>query len=99
MNRNSTFEKAKKMKVLYLLSILPMIQVFIFCYVPMYGVIIAFKDFNSGLGFLASPWNNFEHFRMLFSSLSFIKVLKNTIIISCLRIIIGFPAPIIFALY
>jgi putative aldouronate transport system permease protein len=70
----------------------------IFSYGPMYGIIIAFKDFSPGLGIWESPWNNFEHFKRLFTDFLFIRALKNTIIISLLKIVISFPAPILFAL-
>ncbi len=64
----------------------------------MYGVIISFKNFSPGLGIWESPWNNFDHFKRLFTDFMFIRALKNTIIISLLKILISFPAPIIFAL-
>ncbi len=61
-------------------------------------VIISFKDFSPGLGIWDSPWNNFEHFKRLFTDFLFIRALKNTLIISILKIAIAFPAPIIFAI-
>jgi len=64
----------------------------------MYGVIIAFKDFNISKGIIGSEWNDFMHFRVMFSMPGFLRVLKNTLIISFLRILFGFPAPIILAL-
>jgi putative aldouronate transport system permease protein len=77
---------------------LPIIQLVIFKYMPMYGVIIGFKDFNPVLGIMDSPWNNFEHFKRLFGSFLFKRVLTNTVEISLLRLVIGFPTTIIFAL-
>ena len=70
----------------------------VFKYIPIYGVIIAFKDFNFQRGMLHSPWNNFEHFRWLFQDPFFYRTLFNTFYISVLRIIFSFPAPIILAL-
>ena len=64
----------------------------------MYGVVIAFKDFKPVKGILGSEWNNFQHFKDLFSSVGFFRVFKNTIYISLLRLAFGFPAPIILAL-
>jgi len=65
----------------------------------MYGVIIAFKNFRIADGILGSNWNNFEHFRLLlFESYTFKRVFFNTLEISLLRLIVGFPAPIILAL-
>jgi putative aldouronate transport system permease protein len=90
--------KAGKYRSLYILLLFPIIYVFIFNYIPMYGVIIAFKDFKMGLGIIGSEWNNFEHFRELFTDYFFIRVLRNTLIINFYKIIFGFPAPIILAL-
>ncbi len=64
----------------------------------MYGILIAFKNFSPGLGIWDSPWNNFEHFKRLFSDFLFLRALQNTVVISLLKIIIVFPAPIIFAI-
>ncbi|MFV0502650.1 MAG: ABC transporter permease [Lachnospirales bacterium] len=82
-----------------LLMLLPsLIFLFIFCYLPMYGVIIAFKDYNSVLGILGSPWVGLKHFNIFFSSPMFITTLKNTLLLSVESLIFGFPIPIIFAL-
>lgn len=96
--KNLRWIQVKKMKILYFMLLLPVIHLFIFHYIPFYGILIAFKDFSPGKGIMNSPWNNFEHFKFLFSDFLFIRALKNTIIISLLKLVIGFPAPIIFAL-
>ena len=96
--RQEKIHRIKKMRLLYLLFLIPLIQLVIFRYIPIYGLIIAFKDFRYGLGFWRSPWNNFAHFRVLFDSPFFGRILRNTIIISLMRIGFGFPAPIILAL-
>ncbi|MEK3888606.1 ABC transporter permease [Bacillus sp. FSL K6-3431] len=96
--KQSNWQQMKKMKLLYIMLLFPMVMLFIFSYIPMYGVIIAFKDFSPGLGIWNSPWNNFEHFIRLFDDFMFIRALKNTLVISLLKILISFPAPIIFAL-
>lgn len=70
----------------------------IFCYVPMYGIIIAFKNFMPLKGIWGSPWVGLEHFQNLFSSTFFADILKNTVWISLLKLVFGFPAPIILAL-
>ncbi|MEH7179290.1 ABC transporter permease [Neobacillus vireti] len=90
--------RVKKMKSLYLMMLIPMAMLFVFNYIPMYGVIIAFKNFSPGLGIMDSPWNNFEHFKRLFSDFLFLRAFQNTVFISLLKIIIVFPAPIIFAI-
>lgn len=101
VNRNKMAEKwakAKKMKLLYLFLLFPLAHIIIFSYLPMYGIQIAFKDFIAGDGIIASKWNNFAHFKLLFESPGFFEVLKNTLKISGLRILFGYPAPIILAL-
>lgn len=70
---------------------------FIFHYIPMYGVQIAFKDFYATQGIMGSPWVGFEHFQRFFDSYYFWRLLKNTLILSLYQLIL-FPLPIIFAL-
>lgn len=86
---------------LYIL-ILPVIAYYIlFCYKPLYGVIIAFKNYRPALGIMESPWADhfgLQHFIDFFSSYYFVRILKNTVKISISTLLIGFPAPIIFAL-
>ncbi len=88
-------------KGLYIM-ILPVLAYYIiFCYKPMYGAIIAFKDFNPVDGILHSPWakmSGLQNFYDFFQSAYFFRVLKNTLNISVISIIFGFPAPIILAL-
>ena len=81
------------------LMMLPVIAYYIaFCYKPMYGAIIAFKDFSPGLGIWGSEWVGLENFIDFFSGTDFKRVLFNTLNISIQSIIFGFPAPIILAL-
>ena len=98
MARREWWRRARRMKLLYLAFALPFVALVIFRYVPIYGIIIAFKDFNIGKGFWKSEWNNFENFRLLFESRYFWRILRNTIVISVLKILFGFPAPIILAI-
>ncbi|MEA4889620.1 MAG: ABC transporter permease subunit [Clostridiaceae bacterium] len=82
-----------------LLMLLPTIFcLLIFNYAPIYGLIIAFKDYSISKGILDSRWVGFENFRKLFITPSFSEVFRNTIWISFLRILFGFPAPILLAL-
>ena len=69
-----------------------------FHYLPMYGVIIAFKDFSPGLGIMGSEWVGLEHFKLFFGSDYAWRVIRNTLQISFYTLIWGFPAPIILAL-
>jgi putative aldouronate transport system permease protein len=70
----------------------------IFHYGPMYGAIIAFKDFTPVKGILGSDWVGLKHFEEFFGSYYFLRVLKNTVLISLYTLIFEFPAPIILAL-
>lgn len=72
--------------------------ILIFNYLPMYGVLMAFQDYNLFKGFFASDWAGTKHFEMFFNSPDFFRVIRNTIVISLLKLLIGFPAPIILAL-
>lgn len=72
----------------------------LFCYWPMYGVVIAFKDFNISKGILGSPWATplLKHFDSLVNSYYFPRLLRNTFIISIEQLVLSFPLPIVFAL-
>jgi len=84
--------------VLYLM-VLPVIAYYIiFCYVPMYGVVIAFLDYDPGWGIANSDWVGLLNFVDFFESKNFLLLLKNTLTISLCTLVFGFPAPIIFAL-
>lgn len=81
------------------LFLLPAIIWFLtFCYYPMYGALLAFKDFKYNLGIIGSPWVGFKYFEYFLSDPKFYEVLRNTLAISFLKLIFGFPAPIILAL-
>jgi len=83
---------------LWTFMIVPLVYVIIFSYVPMYGVQLAFKKFDFGLGIWGSPWVGFEHFQKFFTSYMFERVMVNTLRISILGTVLSFPVPIIFAL-
>jgi len=83
----------------YYLMLAPAIVCFIvFNYVPMYGVIMAFKNYRFVDGIIGSPWIGLENFSQLFNDIFFWRILRNTLIISGLHIVFGFPAPIVLAL-
>lgn len=82
-----------------LLLILPvLIYYIIFHYIPMYGVIIAFKNFSASKGIIGSSWAGFKWFKQFFKSIYFGRVVRNTILINIYSLLWGFPIPIIFAL-
>jgi putative aldouronate transport system permease protein len=95
---HSIWNEYKKCKYLFLLLIPVIVYFFIFHYLPMYGVIIAFKDFSPLKGIIRSDWIGLKHFRKLFSGMYFLPVLRNTLIISFSKLLFGFPAPIILCL-
>ena len=86
------------MRVFYLLLVPAVALLIVFKYVPMYGVGIAFVDYNIVKGILGSAWNNFKWFEWVFNDHFFWRVLRNTVILSLLRLALGFPAPILLAL-
>ena len=83
---------------LYLMLLLPVIWLFIFCYLPMTGIQIAFKDFKIRQGIWGSSWVGFENFERFFTSYQFTRVLKNTLLISLYSLVASFPLPIVLAL-
>ena len=85
-------------KGLYLLIIPVVVYLIIFNYVPMAGIVLGFERFTPKNGVYMSEWVGLKHFTTFFSSVFFVRVLKNTLILSLYSIIFGFPAPIIFAL-
>ena len=88
----------KKHYVLYLLALPAFIHCIIFCYFPMYGIQIAFKEYNGALGIWKSPWVGLEHFERFIKSVQFLSTLKNTLVISFYSIPVGFVTTIAFAL-
>lgn len=83
---------------LQLMVIPALLFIFVFSYIPMYGVLMAFQDYSLFEGFRGSPWVGFKHFEMFFHAPEFWTVIRNTVVISLLKLLIGFPAPIILAL-
>ena len=96
-------EREKKKSVwknwqLYIMCLPAVIYFLIFAYKPMYGIIIAFKNYSMRKGIMGSPWIGFGNFERLFSSYWFPIILKNTLTLSGLTLILGFPIPILLAL-
>lgn len=102
----STLVKLKRQWQSQLMVIPGIIFLFIFSYIPLYGIVAAFKDFEVSLGFWDSPWarnelgqiDPFKYFRRFFEDDLFWASVKNTLIINLLGLLVNFPAPIIFAL-
>ena len=85
-------------KEYYIMLIPGLLFFLVFCYGPMYGLVIAFQDYYPLKGVSQSEWVGFKHFQKLFTDPFFLSVLKNTLIISFYKILICFPAPIILCL-
>ena len=94
-----TWKMYKKHKFLFMMLIPALAYIFIFHYIPMYGITIAFKNFNFSKGILGSEWIGLANFERLFgSSSSFLRVLRNTLVISGMKLIFVFSACIVLAL-
>jgi len=96
--KNYIGKKIWAQRYLMILTLPAVLWMIIFNYVPMYGVIIAFKNYEPYIGFLKSPWVGLANFKELFADPTFISALFNTLKISILKLICGFPAPILFAI-
>ena len=98
-SRFSIWLRSVKVNKALLLMLIPGILYYIlFKYKPMYGVLIAFKEYNLIEGVTGSPWVGMKYFNMTFQSPDFWRVFKNTLILSAYKLIFTFPAPIILAL-
>lgn len=87
-----------KNKYIYILALPVIVYYLIFCYGPMFGIVIAFKRFDIAKGIFASDWVGFKYFTEFFKSIYFPRLMRNTLTISFFDLLFGFPAPIIFAL-
>lgn len=96
--RTERWQRAKQMRTLYLLFLLPLAIFVVFHYLPMYGNIIAFKDFRLGRGFWGSRWVGLQHYEDFFRNPYAWRIIRNTVVISGLKLLFGFPAPILLAL-
>lgn len=91
-------KQIKRSKYLYLIFLLPMVYYMVFHYAPMYGVIVAFKNYNIVKGIWDSPFVGFKHFAKFIVDPYFWKVVRNTFLMSFYNILWGFPIPIILAI-
>lgn len=87
-----------RQRYLFIALIPALIYYIVFHYGSMYGLLIAFKEFNFSKGIIGSPWVGLANFKLFLNSRDFVTVLGNTLTISMMQLIIGFPMPIIFAL-
>ncbi|MFI3102599.1 ABC transporter permease [Streptococcus suis] len=98
LQQASLFDRIKQQKLLLLMLLPGLALTFIFRYIPMYGVLIAFKDYNPLKGVLGSEWIGFEEFTKFLSSPNFGTLLANTLKLSVYGLLLGFLPPIILAI-
>lgn len=98
VKNNKTIKYIWKKRFLYTILLLPFLYYLIFYYYPMYGMVIAFEKFSVVKGIFGSKWVGFENFHLIFGSQKFLEALRNTLAISTLKLVCGFPIPIIIAL-
>ncbi|MBQ3669157.1 MAG: sugar ABC transporter permease [Clostridia bacterium] len=96
--RKLVFRRLKKSRYLYLMIAPVVIWYLVFCYAPMFGLVIAFKEYDMYEGIAKSPFIGLLQFKNFFSSIYFWRLIRNTFLISFYGLIFGFPAPIILAL-
>ena len=92
------WKNMKKNWILYVMIAPVAVYYIVFAYTPMYGILLAFKNYKVKLGILGSPWVGLDHFQRFFSAYNFKQLIGNTVGISVYSLIIGFPIPIVFAL-
>jgi len=97
--RSLLLKKLLSQKYLQVMALLGVAWMIIFNYIPMYGIIIAFKQYVITRPISEAPWVGLEHFKAFFEDEDLPRVIWNTIGISLIKLIIGFPLPILFALF
>ena len=100
MDRSGTWKRISRNWGLYLLLLPSLVLLILFAYKPMYGVVIAFKNYKNSLGILGSPWADplFKNFQRFFNSYQCETTIRNTLRLSLYSLAVGFPIPIILAL-
>ncbi|WP_214626218.1 ABC transporter permease [Paenibacillus agaridevorans] len=97
--KTSLFKSYAAHKYFFIMLLPVLVYYAIFHYAPMYGVVIAFQDYQFLKGIGGSPWVGFDNFKELFGGLYFGQVLKNTLIINFYKLLFGFAAPILLAVF
>ena len=90
--------KVQKTWQLYILLLPALASLLLFSYAPMYGVILAFKEYNPLFGIIGSPWVGMRHFNRFFRSRFFSQIISNTLYLSLYGLFVGFPLPVLLAL-
>lgn len=97
-NKASFFKQLANQKYLQAMALLGVIWMLVFNYIPMGGIVIAFKKFKITRSIAEAPWVGLQYFKEFFMDDNFLNIMQNTLGISLLKLFIGFPLPIIFAL-
>ena len=100
---NTSYQKNLRSRImerwqLYLLLLIPLAYIIIFAYIPMGGLVIAFKNYDFTKGIFGSDWVGLKNFEKFFHSNNFVKIIRNTLTLSIYRLIVGFPLPIMLAI-
>jgi putative aldouronate transport system permease protein len=96
-----SFKKLRAQSMLQVFALSGIAFLIVFAYIPMLGIIIAFKDYRLGdglMGFITTPWVGLKNFKEFFSYINCLQIIRNTVFISLLKLVFSFPIPIIFAL-
>ena len=97
-NFKHTMVKAWNYKWIYLMLLPVIVFYIVFRYIPMYGITIAFKDYNVFKGVFASPWCGFDVFKKIFSNKNFWSAIRNTLLLNSITLAVSFPLTIIVSL-
>lgn len=95
---NGFFRNISEHRCAYLMILPALIAVLVFLYLPFFGIILAFKDFNIYDGIWGSPWVGFDNFKLIFNQPEMLHAIKNTLVLSLVNIFGGYPFPILLAI-
>lgn len=95
--KNTSDFYKKNCRQLSIMAFLPILHIFVFCYIPMFGIIIAFKNFKFNKGILASDWVGLNNFKFFVSSNDFARITRNTLVNNGLIIVVGMAAAVVLA--
>lgn len=96
--QSSVWKRFKRQKFMLAVLLIYLAYILVFNYYPMYGLLLAFKNFSLRRGILGSEWAGLKWFRLFFTSPDMVMVFRNTLGMSALKLVFGFTAPILFAL-
>lgn len=98
-NGKNLLKKIFMNRQIYLMLLPVVVFYLVYNYVPMYGIVLAWKEWRPKYGIMGSPWIGWENFQTIFSQKALPNAIRNTVIISSLKLLFCFPLPILFALF